>query len=140
MIKLLAVSLAASASALLPGAAPARADYPPGTATVTLFQTTLAARGAAVDVNFGVTCPAGATGFTSVTITRTHDGLIATGTAIAPLTCLDGGQLMLQRVTATIGGAPFTKGNATLTLRVAGCDTVDCFTTSLDQNIKITKF
>ncbi|WP_250007798.1 hypothetical protein [Actinoplanes sp. M2I2] len=98
--------------------APARAD---AGAEIGLLGTTLAARGAAVDVNYSVTCPADITGTATVSVTQTRDdGLIASGTAIDELTCRNGGVLHITRVTATVGGAPFERGRARLTMLVTG--------------------
>jgi hypothetical protein len=118
---------------------PARAAYPPSTATVQILMTTLVARGAAVDVSFAVDCPAGFTGSTVVSVAQVHDGLTATGTARKALNCVGTGQLYLQRVTADITGAPFARGKATLAMQVVGCDASDCFSTPLNESIRITR-
>ncbi len=128
MRRLATAALAAAALTTL-GAAPAPA------ATVELFWTALVSRGAAVDVAYGVTCPAGSTGTVEVSLTQLRDdGLTASGTGTAVLTC---GFPDTERVTASIAGAPFTRGPATLTMLVSGCDGPDCFTVPVNRTVRL---
>ncbi len=115
------------------GAAPAQAAP---TATVDVIFTFLVARGAAVDVAYGVDCPAGVTGTVDVALTQIRDdGLTASGTSTEALEC---GFPAMQRVTAGIAGAPFKRGRATLTIVVSGCDDQGCFTLPLTRNTRLT--
>ncbi|XVV10388.1 hypothetical protein ACQP2X_36915 [Actinoplanes sp. CA-131856] len=113
----------------------------PPAATIDVLWTTLAARGAAVDVAFGVECPEGFTGTATVTVAqaRPSDGLLAQGSAVTALTCSGTGLLYTQRVTATITGAPFERGRATLAMQVVACDDEECLSTPLNRDIRITK-
>jgi hypothetical protein len=115
------------------GATPAQAAP---TATVEVTFTFLVARGAAVDVAYGVDCPAGVTGTVDVAITQLRDdGLTASGTSTEALEC---GFPAMQRVTASITGAPFKRGKATLTILASGCDDQGCFTVPLSRNTRLT--
>ncbi|MEU8813041.1 hypothetical protein [Actinoplanes sp. NPDC048796] len=113
----------------------------PPVATIDLLWTTIAARGAAVDVAFGVACPEGFTGTATVTVAqaRPSDGLLAQGTGVKELTCSGPGLLYTQRVTASITGAPFERGKATLAMQVVVCDEQGCASTPLNQQIRITR-
>ncbi|MET0417771.1 MAG: hypothetical protein ABW022_17325 [Actinoplanes sp.] len=132
MRRLIAAALTALCLATL-GAAPAHAAP---TVTVDVLWTSLVSRGAAVDVAFGVTCPAGFTGTVDVALHQVRaDGLVASGAEVAELAC---GMLDTQRVLASITGAPFTRGKATLTMLVSGCDGQECFTFPLNRSTRIT--
>lgn len=126
--KIIAMALSATLlTAVGPTAARAAA-----TNEVGLFSTSLAARGAAVDVNYSVTCPADFTGTATVSLTQTRDdGLIAGGVIVDDLACSNGGVLHITRVTATVLGAPFERGRARLTLVVTGADPIN-------QNTRLT--
>jgi hypothetical protein len=107
---------------------PARAG---ASTTVEVFWTTLVARGAAVDVNFGITCPADVDGTATVAITQTRDdGLIASGTTTEDFSCRNGGILNITRVTASVLGAPFERGRARLTMLVTGA-------APISQNVRL---
>ncbi|SNY56283.1 hypothetical protein [Paractinoplanes atraurantiacus] len=113
----------------------------PPAATIDVLWTTIAAKGAAVDVAFGVACPEGFTGTATVSVAqaRPSDGLPARGTAVTALTCSGTGLLYTQRVTADVTGAPFERGRATLAMQVVACDERGCFSTPLNQTIRVTK-
>ncbi|GAA0499551.1 hypothetical protein Ade02nite_82800 [Paractinoplanes deccanensis] len=112
----------------------------PPTATIDVLWTTIAARGAAVDVAFGVSCPAGFTGTVTVSVAQARDdGLQAHGTAVTDLACVGSALLYTQRVTATVTGAPFERGKATLAMQVVACDETECFSTPLNGTTRITK-
>ncbi|MBU2666761.1 hypothetical protein KOI35_24940 [Actinoplanes bogorensis] len=118
-------------------AAPARADEP-ATAQITVFWTSLVARGVAVDVSFGVSCPAGFTGTATVSVTQTRDdGLSASGQVTDDLVCTGTGRPELSRPTAVVTGAPFDRGGARLDIVIAGCDGSTCFTTPLRQHTRL---
>jgi len=134
MRRFLAVALSALTITAL-GAGPARAA---ATAEVEVFWTLLVARGAAVDVSYGVTCPAGFTGTTTVTITQVRDdGLLAGGTTAEELTCDGTGFLEMSRVTASVLGAPFERGRASLSMLLSGCDAQACFSAPINQNTRL---
>jgi hypothetical protein len=123
------------AAVLLFAGSPAHAAPP--TAEVEILWTLLVAKGAAVDVSYGVTCPDGFTGTTKVTITQVRDdGLLATGATTEELAC---GALGMARVTASVLGAPFERGRARLSMLVTGCNGPACFGVPIDQNIRIEK-
>ncbi|MFF5078763.1 hypothetical protein ACFY36_17050 [Actinoplanes sp. NPDC000266] len=126
---------------IAPALAAAALLLTPPPATVDVLWTTLAARGAAVDVAFGVECPAGSTGTATVTVAqaRPSDGLLAQGTAVTALTCSGTGLLYTQRVTASITGAPFERGKATLAMQVVVCDSQECLSTPLNRTVRITR-
>ncbi|MBU2666759.1 hypothetical protein KOI35_24930 [Actinoplanes bogorensis] len=135
MRKLLAIVLALVTIAFV--AAPARADETAG-AQIDVFWTTLVARGVAVDVNFGVTCPAGFTGTATVSVTQTRDdGLLAGGKVTDDQLCTGSGKLEISRATAAVTGAPFERGGAKLEIVIAGCDGATCFTTPLRQHTRL---
>jgi hypothetical protein len=127
-----AAALPAKAAAVPAKAAPA--------ATIDVLFTTIVARGAAVDVAFGITCPEGFTGTATVSLAqvRNSDGLHAQGSAVTDVTCSGTGLLYMQRVTADITGAPFARGKATLAMQVVACDDQTCFSTPLNRTTKIT--
>ncbi|MCY1142325.1 hypothetical protein OWR29_30380 [Actinoplanes sp. Pm04-4] len=101
------------------------------TTEIEVFWTTLVARGAAVDVNFGITCPADVDGAVTVAITQTRDdGLIASGTTTEDFSCRNGGILNISRVTASVLGAPFERGRARLTMLVTGA-------APISQNVRL---
>lgn len=115
------------------GASPAQAATP----TVEILWTLIVAKGAAVDVSYGVTCPDGFTGTTTVSITQTRDdGLLAGGTTSEELAC---GALGMARVTASVLGAPFERGRAQLSMLVTGCDSLECFAVPINRNVRIEK-
>jgi hypothetical protein len=115
------------------GTAPAQAAP---TATVEVFWTFLVARGVAVDVGYAVDCPAGVTGTVDVAVTQVRDdGLTASGASTEALDC---GMPGMQRVTASVTGAPFERGRATLTMLVSGCDDHGCFTVPISRNTRLT--
>ena len=117
------------------GAAPAQAA---GGADIEVLWTLIVARGAAVDVAYGIDCPAGYTGTVTVSLAQVRDdGLRAGGTAVADLTCTGTGVLDTQRVTASITGAPFTRGRATLAMQAVACDDRDCFSTPVNRSTRI---
>jgi hypothetical protein len=129
---IIAIALSVLAFAAF-GTAPAQAAP---TSTVDVFWTSLVARGAAVDVAYAVDCPDGVTGTVDVALTQLRDdGLTASGTSTEALDC---GAPGLQRVTASVTGAPFTRGRATLTMLVSGCDDQGCFTVPLSRNTRLT--
>jgi hypothetical protein len=112
---------------------PAAAAEP--VATIQVLSATLVAKGAAVDISYAVDCPAGYTGSTTVAVTQPP----AHGTAVDELICGGTGLLYLQRVTADVTGAPFSRGRATLTMQAVACDSVGCFTTPLNETVRIDK-
>ena len=117
------------------GAAPAHAAG----AEVDLLWTVLVARGAAVDVAYGIDCPAGYSGTVTFSLAQVRgDGLRAGGTAVADLVCGGTGLPDTQRVTASITGAPFTRGRATLAMQVVACDDQDCFSTPVNRTTRLT--
>jgi hypothetical protein len=98
---------------------------------VELFWTTLAARGAAVDVNYGITCPDDFTGTATASVVQTRDdGLIASGVTFDELSCRGGGVLHITRITASVLGAPFERGRARLTMLVTGA-------APISQNVRL---
>jgi hypothetical protein len=128
MRKIIATALAA---ALLLALSPAPARAGAATTGIEVFWTTLAARGAAVDVNFSITCPADVDGTATVSVTQTRDdGLIAGGTTIDEFDCRNGGILNISRVTASVLGAPFERGRARLTMLVTGA-------APINQNVRL---
>jgi len=128
MRKMIATALAAVLLIAL-SPAPARAGATTG---IEVFWTTLAARGAAVDVNFGITCPADVDGTATVSVTQTRDdGLIASGITVDEFACRNGGILNISRVTASVLGAPFERGRARLTMLVTG-------SAPINQNTRLT--
>ena len=130
MRKMIATALAA---VLLIALSPAPARAGAGATTgIEVFWTTLAARGAAVDVNFGITCPADVDGTATVSVTQTRDdGLIASGITVDEFACRNGGILTISRVTASVLGAPFERGRARLTMLVTG-------SAPINQNTRLT--
>ena len=131
--RLAAAALSALSFAAL-GATPARA----ADASVEVMWTLIVARGAAVDVSYSYTCPAGVTARSTATLTQVRaDGLTAHGTDVADVACAGDGLLEMQRITASITGAPFERGPATLSLRMTGCDGADCFDVRVDQRTRI---
>lgn len=132
MRRLIAIAVAAALS-VLAVAVPAQAA--PAPAGAEIFWTSLIARGAAVDVAFGATCPEGSTGTVEVAVTQVRDdGLTARGSQTAVLTC---GVPDTQRVLADITGAPFTRGPATLTMLLSGCDDTGCFTLPITRTVRL---
>ncbi|MCO8276642.1 hypothetical protein M1L60_39295 [Actinoplanes sp. TRM 88003] len=128
MRKIIATALSAVLILAL-GPAPARAD---ASTEIQLFWTTLAARGAAVDVNFGITCPVDVDGTATVAITQTRDdGLTASGTGFDEFSCRNGSILNITRVTASVLGAPFERGSARLTMVVTGA-------APINRNVRLT--
>ena len=108
---------------------PARAA---ATNTIEVFWTTLVARGAAVDINYGITCPADFTGTATASVTQTRDdGLIASGAVVDEVSCSNGGVLHITRVTAGVLGAPFERGRARFTMVVTGA-------APITQNVRLT--
>ena len=129
------LSFAALGTTPAPAAAPAPAS---ADASVEVMWTVIVARGAAVDVSYSYTCPAGVTARSTATLTQVRaDGLTARGTDVADVACTGGGFLEMQRITAGIAGAPFERGPATLSLRMTGCDGTDCFDVRVDQKTRI---
>jgi hypothetical protein len=127
MRKMIATALAVALLIAL-GPAPARAAATTG---IEVFGTTLAARGAAVDVNFGITCPADVDGTATVAVTQTRDdGLTASGVVVDEFSCRNGGILNIARVTASVLGAPFERGRARLTMLVTGA-------APINQNVRL---
>ncbi|WP_127503209.1 hypothetical protein [Actinoplanes solisilvae] len=113
MRKIVAILSAALLTIVL-DAAPARAAGP----EVEILWTLLVAKGAAVDVSYGVTCPEDTTGTVTVSIAQVRDdGLLAGGTTTEELDC---GALAMARVTASVLGAPFERGRASLSMLVTG--------------------
>ncbi|MBL7261296.1 hypothetical protein [Paractinoplanes lichenicola] len=130
----LASALSAFAFASL-GAAPAQAA---ADATVSPMFAFRVARGAAVDVSYGITCPAGYNATVTVSLDQVRkDGLRASGTVTEQLTCAGTGVLEMGRVTAHISGAPFQVGKASLAILATGCNDQDCFVVPVNQEIQV---
>ncbi|MBM2623353.1 hypothetical protein JIG36_48440 [Actinoplanes sp. LDG1-06] len=117
------------------GAAPA---YAAADATIDVMWAFRVARGAAVDVSYGITCPAGYQATVTVSLDQVRkDGLRASGTVTEQLTCAGTGVLEMGRVTASVTGAPFQAGKATLAILATGCDDQDCFAVPVNQDIHV---
>lgn len=96
------------------------------------------ARGAAVDVTYGLTCPAGYQATVTVSLNQVRsDGLRASGTVTEDVTCTGAPFLELARVTAGINGAPFQPRKATLAILATGCNDQDCFAVPVNQEIQV---
>ncbi|WP_460885249.1 hypothetical protein [Paractinoplanes abujensis] len=117
------------------GAVPAHAA---ADATIDVMFAFRVARGAAVDVSYGITCPADYRATVTVSLDQVRkDGLRASGTVTEQLTCAGTGVLEMGRVTANIGGAPFQVGSATLAVLATGCNNQDCFVVPVNQEIHV---
>lgn len=129
------VSALSAAFFSLFGAVPALAA---ADADVDVMWAVRVARGAAVDVSYGLTCPAGYNATVTVSLNQVRsDGLRASGTVTEDLTCNGTSFLEMARVTASINGAPFQPRKATLAILATGCNDQDCFVVPVNQEIQV---
>lgn len=117
-------------------AAPAAfaADIP---STSRVVATKLKDGGERVRVELAITCPAGATMLTTVTITEANAGRIAQGTATASASCTGSEQQIILRPKAERIGALFIKGPATSHSVRTVCDGGGCSVIPFDETIRI---
>jgi hypothetical protein len=115
-------ALAATAAPAAPAAAARASASAASGLSVRADSVTLVAGGAAAEVVFTVTCPAGPGGVAGATITQAAGQAVAQGTT-QPLgfTCTGRPQQESALATATVSGAPFHSGVALVTANVAVC-------------------
>jgi uncharacterized protein (DUF58 family) len=97
----------------------------------------LVARGASVDVPVEITCNAEGPVFVSVTVTQRVGKGIAGGTGSAKVGCTGGGQDVVVRVPATVGGNAFTRGQAVADATIFGCRPNVCGSETDSETISI---
>jgi len=97
----------------------------------------LVARGASVDVPVEITCNADGPVFVSVTVTQRVGKGIAGGTGFAEFGCTGGGQDVVVRVRATVGGNAFIRGPAVADGTISGCRPNVCGSETDSETIRI---
>jgi hypothetical protein len=134
----LLLAATAAAAPLIAGllATPAAlADEIPSTSRVVMAK--LKDGGERVRVELAVTCPAGATVLTTVTVTQANATRIAQGTATADAACTGSEQQIILRPRAERVGALFIKGPATSRTVRTVCDGGGCSVIPFDETIRI---
>ncbi|HWH00773.1 MAG TPA: hypothetical protein VNV66_16000 [Pilimelia sp.] len=131
-VTLLALSLFGS---MLPTSASAAS-----TLTADVTSVTVVARGAAVDINTTVVCPAGMSGHLELNITQRSGGGLARGVNDAFVACTGEPQTVTMQLLASIGGEFFRPGDAIVTAYLYTCgDGSGCQWTRVDETVRITK-
>jgi hypothetical protein len=109
--------------------------------TADITSATLVAKGAAVDLQLSVSCEVGFTGGVFAVVTQRSGNTVMRGSGNTQFACTGESQMVILRVVADAGGAPFKTGDAVVSeSSVQVCnDLSGCAFADLDQVIRIRK-